>query len=178
MIRQWQKKVMCIFRGMPAKDFNCVDFPLMHEWPKEFKSVYDEILNSGRQKINSIVKTAEQELVLGHVTLYVSCEDGNHYFSTPYFANGEITLACLDDDSHIDSVDTAVYMFINEYNQWQDKYGKAYEAAVTLSNLEALRQPCSAENDVGCEHEDLGSLGCVHGSMVTCPYCGSLVEVW
>lgn len=29
-----------------------------------------------------------------------------------------------------------------------------------------------------CEHEDLGSLGYTHGTIVTCPHCGQRAEVW
>lgn len=29
-----------------------------------------------------------------------------------------------------------------------------------------------------CEHEDLGSLGYVHGETVKCPHCGQLAVVW
>jgi len=31
---------------------------------------------------------------------------------------------------------------------------------------------------VACEHEDLGSLGYAHGSVVKCPHCGQRAEVW
>ena len=29
-----------------------------------------------------------------------------------------------------------------------------------------------------CEHEDLGSFGYAHGTIVTCPNCGAAAEVW
>lgn len=29
-----------------------------------------------------------------------------------------------------------------------------------------------------CEHEDLGSLGYTHGTIVNCPFCGKKAEVW
>lgn len=29
-----------------------------------------------------------------------------------------------------------------------------------------------------CEHDDLGSLGYKHGTIVNCPFCGKRTEVW
>ena len=31
---------------------------------------------------------------------------------------------------------------------------------------------------INCQHEDLGSLGYNHGSIVKCPCCGQMTEVW
>ncbi len=33
-------------------------------------------------------------------------------------------------------------------------------------------------NSVNCDHSDLGSVGYVHGDIVTCPNCGQRAEVW
>lgn len=36
----------------------------------------------------------------------------------------------------------------------------------------------SKNSRIDCDHGDLGSLGYMHGSIVKCPGCGSMVEVW
>jgi hypothetical protein len=40
------------------------------------------------------------------------------------------------------------------------------------------KKAIKSENKSHCEHEDLGSLGYKHGTIVKCPNCGEMAEVW
>ena len=51
-----------------------------------------------------------------------------------------------------------------------DKAKKSHEKAKV--NYKKKKEASS------CQHEDLGSLGYKHGSIVTCPHCGKKAEVW
>lgn len=160
-----------------SKDFDSINFPSPHEWPEDFKAKYDATVASCKAKIDSIAKTAQEIAIADDVTVYLDCEDGHHYFSTPYHAYGSIRVASIDKDSPFDSVDTAVYAFINDYRDWEKEYGDIYRKAETLSRLESLKSPVKIDYS-SCQHEDLGSLGYKHGDTVICPFCGKLAEVW
>lgn len=159
-----------------SKDFDSIDFPSGHIWPIDFMKKYKTAIKSAESKMSEIVKTAKKVLEIDDVTIYLECEDNNHYFSTRYYACGSIERAKTASDSSFDSVDTAIYAFINDYKDWQLAHGKTYEKTILLSNLEALRQPDFTNTD--CQHDDLGSLGYQHGSIVECPFCFKNCEVW
>jgi hypothetical protein len=165
--------------GTNSKDLNSVDFPLSHHWPAEFKEKFKYSVKESKEKIASLIKDTEQVIEIEELEIYTDCPDGNHYFSTRFYANGDIQLAAIDNDSEFDSVDTAVYAFVNDWNDWNKEHGSSYRKAIKLSELVALREPRNQEVDIGgCDHEDLGSLGYIHGSTVKCPFCGNMAEVW
>ncbi len=168
------------FKEEPAsKDFESVYFPGYHEWPDSFRSKYDSSVKNSADKIAEIIKTADEKLTFDELTIYVECDDGNHYISTKYYDYGSVTIAVIDEDSDFDSVDTAVYAFINDYRDWESEHGDAYRKARLLSELEALRDPQPFDDfNLDCDHGDLGSLGYKHGEVVKCPHCGKPAEVW
>ncbi len=45
----------------------------------------------------------------------------------------------------------------------------------TLRSSKTSKKTESVRN---CEHDDLGSLGYTHGTIVNCPFCGKKAEVW
>ncbi|MFV7771695.1 hypothetical protein [Shewanella marisflavi] len=98
--------------------------------------------------------------------LYLNCSDGNHYFRTPYYSHGKPSLVGLSDGSAFDSVDTAVYAFKNDYQEWNKENGAEYKRINTLMELEAIRSesnPGNICNSVGTKAE--------------CDYCGSYVLI-
>jgi len=162
-----------------SKDFDSIDFPLSHHWPEEFKAKFQQSVSDSNKKIASLISKADEVVKIDEMTIYLDCPDSHHYFSTPFYANGEIQRAGIDEDSQYDSAETAVYIFINEWNNWNEKYGKSYRNACKLSELDALCvKEQSSEDNNECQHEDLGSLGYVHGETVICPFCGKNAEVW
>lgn len=161
-----------------SKDLGNIDFPSSHEWSPHFESKFNEIVSAARETIDGMIKTADEVVTIETMKIYLDCKDGNHYFSTPFFDHGSIRVVAIDSESDFDSVDTAVYAFINDYNEWREEHGQKHDAMTQLSNLEALRQPVSLDTESGCDHEDLGSLGHRHGDIVECPYCKKMAEVW
>jgi len=160
-----------------SKDFNDIDFPGIHEWPVSFTAKYKNTITINEKKLAEIIKSANEIFKFEEFTLYVDCEDSNHYFSTPFYGNGTIEIADQG-DNNFDSTDTAVYAFINDHNEWEKTHGKAYKSAKISSNLEALSlQPFINETE-GCQHSDLASFGYAHGATVECPFCGKMAEVW
>lgn len=164
-------------------DWKSIDFPSYHAWPQSLKDKYDSSLRDCQKKLKEVVKTAEETAEIGKLKIYVECEDGNTYCSTEYWCNGAIAIAEIDDDSDFDSVETAAYAFINDYNEWYEKNGngKRHERNIRLSELEALWNPVEIkdfDSGSGCEHDDLGSFGYTHGSIVICPSCQKRTEVW
>lgn len=59
-------------------------------------------------------------------------------------------------------------------NKWLLDIAKA--AGVSGPTIEV--KPSKNSRAIDCDHGDLGSLGYIHGSIVKCPGCGSMVEVW
>lgn len=161
------------------------DFPSYHDWPVQLCQKYDSHLRMLAKKTSDMAATGQIKHC-GDVTLYLECQDGNHYFSTPYFNFGSIEHAELDDDNDItfDHIDTAVYAYFNDWTDWNEQHGEAHRIKNKIAMLEAMRADSSpltdkpAESHRGCEHEDLGSMGYTHGDVVKCPYCGAQAEVW
>jgi len=174
--------------GGPEKysaDPDSDDFPGFYEWPKHMREKYRKAEAETKKKTIQVAQTGK-EVTCDDVTLYLNCADGNHYFSTRYFDHGSIQRVGLDEDCEVefDSVDTAVYAFVNDYREWDEKNGTAHRRREKLLELEALRgdmggdRPPPEFGPGGCDHPDLGSLGYAHGSIVKCPYCGAQAEVW
>lgn len=161
------------------------DFPCFHDWPVDIQSEFNKAANRQNEQRREMAYTG-QRVTCGHVTLYLECQDGAHYFSTPHFDHGGIYKAAASDASDVefDSVETAVYAFYNDWSDWNGQYGEAKRRQDKLLVLEAMRLDSSNHDpavDVGangCQHEDLGSLGYQHGAVVDCPFCGERAEVW
>lgn len=167
----------CSGEDIASKNFDDVEFPGSHEWPASFYAKYKATVAEINTKISEMVKTADKIIKIEEMEMFLDCANGNHYFSTPYYAHGAIQKAGIDDDSQFDSAETAVYAFINDYNEWNQKNGEQYRKMALISELEALREPVTI-NDSECQHEDLGSLGYKHGTTVKCPFCNQMAEVW
>ena len=159
-----------------SKDFDSSDFPDYHEFPEIFREKYDKTLIKSRLLISEIIKSA-RTVKIEEVTLYVECSDGNHYFSTPHFGDGNVEMAVLGEHSDFDSIDTAVYAFINDWKNWNDENGQEWRKMELLTFFEALREPVGII-ETGCEHEDLASLGYKHDTVVECPFCKQHAYVW
>lgn len=161
------------------------DFPSFHDWPLSAQQKFNDEVNRQNEQCRKLAYTGKVAKC-GDVTLYLDCEDGGHYFSTPYFDHGVIYKVALNADLRdvdFDSTETAVYAFFNDWNDWNEKYGEASRKRDNLLMLEALRLDTTSSvnedtNSNGCEHEDLGSLGYKHGDVVSCPFCGKRAEVW
>ncbi|MFG0449358.1 hypothetical protein [Shewanella algae] len=144
-----------------SKDFHSVDFPSYGDWPKSFIEQYDNTVEKGQKKILDMCKTAEEVIAEDEWYLYLNCIDGNHYFRTPYYSHGEPSLVGLSDESDFDSIDTAVFAFKNDYQEWRKEHGDEYKRINTLMELEALRSDSNSGNiynSVGIKAE--------------CDYCG------
>jgi hypothetical protein len=154
------------------------------EWPASMREKYKSFVREQQEEVGAITATGKK-IQCDDVTLYLDCDDGNHYFSTRYFNNGSIEKAALRSDSRVDfdHIDTAVYAFVNDWKDWNKEFGAAQKTQDKLLALEALRADTSPStsrqsDSESCQHEDLGSLGYTHGSTVKCPNCGKLAEVW
>lgn len=161
------------------------DFPCFHDWPLSVQTEFNSAVKRKNEQCRQMALTGKK-VKCGNVTLYLDCQDGAHYFSTPCFDYGVIYKAALGDDNfdvEFDSVETAVYAFYNDWTDWNDLHGEAKRKREKLLMLEAFRMD-NAHNtgqgasSSGCEHQDLGSLGYRHGDVVNCPFCGERAEVW
>lgn len=54
----------------------------------------------------------------------------------------------------------------------------ARRADVEIKGEISIKPACSRTPSADCRHEDLGSMGYVHGTIVPCPHCGQRTEVW
>ncbi len=111
-------------KTIEVKDFDKDDFPLSHDWSERFVQKHKNAQKISDQKMADIIKTAKQIVKIDSLTIYVSCEDGNHYFSTPDYANGAASIAFIDDNSEFDSACSAVHAFINAHKEWQEEDSK------------------------------------------------------
>jgi len=162
-----------------SKDIDSCEFPHAIHWPKEFEEKFNHSVAVAKEKKQAQIEGAEETLEIDYLTIYLDCPDGHHYFKTSYYNNGSIERAVIRDDSPYDSAETAVYIFVNEWKDWDKEHGQKYRQACSLSSLEALRAPKAVPDaSDGCEHGDLASLGHRHGDIVICPYCGNKAEVW
>lgn len=178
--------LFCFDREVYSSDPSSDYFPIYSDWPESKQEKLKILVRAEEKKVQAIARTGKI-VKCNSVTLYLDCSDGNHYFSTPYFNYGEIYKAKLIENNSFadfDSALTAVYAFYNDWKDWDAEHGRAnraYNKELMLMAM-SLDQQGSAEpldsKNSDCSHEDLGSLGYIHGDIVICPHCNKPAEVW
>jgi len=119
-----------------SRDFEHDDFPTYYNWPKHWREAFQAAKNEGHLLKKAHLAQAETHRIDGDV-VYILGEEV--WFSTNHYDNGDIyKMAVSDRDKNheFDSVVTAAYAYINDFNEWEQAHGKAYERANILSKIE------------------------------------------
>ena len=116
-----------------SRDYDSDDFPLFHCWPQAWRDAYNSAEDEASALLDEHLAKAEVFKVDGD-RIYILDEEV--WFSTSSYNYGARTLMATSDHSDaiaFDSVATAAYAYVNDYNDWNAKYGARWEAANILS---------------------------------------------
>lgn len=118
-----------------SRDIESDDFPTYWNWPQEWQNEFEDAKNKAHSFKKEHLKNAEIHQI-DSSTLYILDESEEVWFSTSYYANGEITkMGC---NEQYDSALTAAYIFINEYAEWEKKHSATYKMANMLSSADSV----------------------------------------
>ncbi len=119
-----------------SRDFEHDDFPTYYNWPKSWREAFEAAKREWHLLKKAHLERAEVHRVDGDVVYILGDEV---WFSTNYYANGDIYKMAVSDrdkEHEFDSVVSAAYALINDFKEWEQTHGKAYEMANILSKIE------------------------------------------
>lgn len=154
-----------------SRDYDHDDFQTYWNWPQNWRDEFENAKTIAHKQRIQLLSDAEKYEFDGQ-TIWIKGE--SVYLSTSSYACGDICLMTIDDDSDFDSVVTAAYAYINEWQDWNKKYGLKYEALNILSKAErpftdslvGTTQECDGCGSYSLIVEDKNGI-------VLCKYCAA-----
>lgn len=141
-----------------SRDFDHVNFPTYYNWPASWRKAYEAAQNESHTLKKNHLAQAEVHQIDTQV-IYIIGEEV--WLSTPHYDNSVIyKMKANEVKGHsFDSVVTAAYAYINDFNEWKQAHGKAYERA----NIASKAQKPFTDSLVG--------------TMETCDQCGGYAVI-
>jgi hypothetical protein len=121
-----------------SRDYDHDDFPNYWVWPQSWRNAYGLAESEASLAKKELLKSAEA-FTIDNDDLYIFEDENKVWFSTSSYDNGtlmQMQLQTGKNEHEFDSVVTAAYAFINDFNEWKQAHGKAYEMANILSKIE------------------------------------------
>lgn len=114
-----------------SKDYNDEDFPAFWNWPAKWQAEFRKAETEALELLIQYVSSFEK-FTLGSCTVYINEGNNEVFVSSPAYDNGYLSRA--EPRNVFDSVSTAAFAFVNDYNHWHSKFGMAYKATNITSS--------------------------------------------
>lgn len=144
------------------------NFPPYAFWSAEFIQAYNNEIKKAQDRLKEKALGAEMVYQAEDFTVYAICGENEESF-IDYLYMGWRTFSKIvphEDDGakyEFDSIQTAVYAFINDHKDWESKWGEQYRLKEKKREYELLAQ-------LGAPREDIYSSV---GGNEECDFCAS-----